>query len=67
MQEQQSLPIRLPLTKWNTALGGYVEKVGWEGAFADGWYTTNEKNKLAGIAAGANKTVVEFGIIRHKH
>ena len=42
-------------------LGNKVDKVSGKGLSTND-YTTAEKNKLAGIAAGANKTVVDSGI-----
>lgn len=42
----------------NTALGNKVDKVSGKGLSTND-YTTTEKNKLAGIAEGANKTTVD--------
>ncbi len=44
--------------KIKAALGGKVDKADGKGLSSND-YTTDEKTKLAGIAAGANKTVVE--------
>lgn len=45
----------------NTALANKVDKVEGKGLSTND-YTTTEKNKLAGIATGANKTVVDSDI-----
>lgn len=45
----------------NTALGNKVDKVSGKGLSTND-YTTAEKEKLAGIATGANKTVVDSGL-----
>ena len=45
----------------NTALANKVDKVSGKGLSTND-YTTAEKNKLAGIATGANKTVVDSDI-----
>ena len=55
------LAYQAAIDKMNTALGGYVEKVDGKGLSTND-YTTTEKNKLAGIAAGANKTVVDSAL-----
>lgn len=55
------LAYQAAVDKMNTALGGYVEKVDGKGLSTND-YTTTEKNKLAGIASGANKTVVDSAL-----
>lgn len=45
----------------NTALGNKVDKVSGKGLSTND-YTTDEKNKLAGIATGANKTTVDTAL-----
>ena len=45
----------------NTALGNKVDKVSGKGLSTND-YTTDEKNKLAGIAEGANKTTVDTSL-----
>ena len=47
--------------KINTTLEGYVEKEDGKGLSTND-YTTTEKQKLAGIASGANKTVVDSAL-----
>lgn len=44
-----------------TQIGGKVDKVSGKGLSTND-YTTGEKNKLAGIAAGANKTTVDTAL-----
>lgn len=46
----------------NTALGNKVDKVSGKGLSTND-YTTDEKNKLAGIEANANKTTVEDSLL----
>lgn len=45
----------------NTALGNKVDKVSGKGLSTND-YTTTEKNKLAGIAEGANKTTIDSAL-----
>lgn len=45
----------------NSSLSGKVDKVNGKGLSTND-YTTDEKNKLAGIEAGANKTVVDTAL-----
>ena len=47
-------------TLWNT-VGNKVDTISGKGLSSND-YTTEEKNKLAGIAAGANKTIVDSAI-----
>lgn len=44
-----------------TQIGGKVDKVNGKGLSTND-YTTGEKNKLAGIAAGANKTIIDSAL-----
>lgn len=44
-----------------TQIGGKVDKVSGKGLSTND-YTTGEKNKLAGIAAGANKTIIDSAL-----
>lgn len=44
-----------------TQIGGKVDKINGKGLSTND-YTTGEKNKLAGIAAGANKTIIDSAL-----
>lgn len=53
--------IRTEVSTLNTLVGGKVDKVDGKGLSTND-YTTDEKNKLAGIEAGANKTIVDTAL-----
>lgn len=61
LQEHQSLAEYAKTVDVNNALGNKVDKVTGKGLSTND-YTTDEKTKLSGIEAGANKTIVDSAL-----
>ena len=61
LQEHQSLAEYAKTVDVNNALGNKVDKVAGKGLSTND-YTTDEKTKLSGIEAGANKTIVDSAL-----
>lgn len=59
--EESAAAMNTAIQKNTTAIAGKVDKASGKGLSTND-YTTTEKNKLAGIATGANKTVIDSAL-----